>query len=353
MKNKILPLAVASFLFSSPAFAEPIDVKVGGYLKAYTNYTEQDDAGSDVNDFDILRRTEVHFDAKTKLDSGLMVGVHIEGIADPGADFTVDESLVYLSGEWGNINFGAKDGAAFLLQVAAPSADKDIDGVRQQIQPVNLTAFGLPVGETDYDQNISAKSDKITYITPLLSGFQAGVSYTPEVEDSRGGNGNSLDDDDTTASTDVIDAAVRYETKLSDVKIVTGAGFTNAKVETGPLDDRQAWNIGATLGFGGLSVGAAYMQDDEGSEDDDVTYTVVGVDYKLPSNDKISVGASYYNKDDQVGTEIETDRYIAGINYKYAPGIAFRSSVSHLTAEEDGGEEFEATSIVAGILVDF
>lgn len=253
----------------------------------------------------------------------------------------------------GKYQFRCERRRGFLLQVAAPSADKDIDGVRQQIQPVNLTAFGLPVGETDYDQNISAKSDKITYITPLLAGFQAGVSYTPEVEASRGGNGNALDGDDTAPTSDVVDLAARYETKLSNVKIVTGAGFTNAQAETGPADDRQAWNIGTTIGFKGVSLGAAYMQDDEGSEDDEVTYKVVGIDYKLPSYEKITLGASYYNKDDQVGTEIETERYTAGVNYKYAPGVAIRSSVSHLTSEADGGSEYEATSFVTGLLIDF
>lgn len=67
MKNKLLPLACAGFLFASPALAEPAEVKLGGYFKGYVNYTEQDTVGTGVKDFDILRRSEIHFDAKKNL----------------------------------------------------------------------------------------------------------------------------------------------------------------------------------------------------------------------------------------------------------------------------------------------
>ena len=48
--------------------------------------------------------------------------------------FEIEESYAYFSGAWGRVNFGSEDGAAFLLQVAAPSADANIDGLRQQVQ---------------------------------------------------------------------------------------------------------------------------------------------------------------------------------------------------------------------------
>jgi hypothetical protein len=354
--NVALCALLAVLPFASAQAAEeksPFEVELGGYIKMYGNYTSQDTApGTDVRNTDILRRTEVHFNAEHKLESGTKVGVHVETLADAGADFAIDESLIYFSGDWGNINFGAKDGAAFLLQVAAPSADKDIDGVRQQIQPVNITATGLAIGETDYDQNISAKSDKITYITPLYEGFQAGVSYTPEVDSSRGANGNSLSNDDTTANSQVFDGAVRFQKKFKDFKLTTGAGYTQAQRETGPGDNvRHAWNAALVLGYKGLDVGAAYQLDDEASSDgNDVTYTVFGIGYKTG---KMNYGASYYIKDDNVGTAIDTRRATFGVSYDYAPGMSLRSSFSHFTSEADTGVSRDANSFLMGMQINF
>ncbi len=354
MKFKIALLTLAIIVSTSPAFATtgPVELELGGFFKGYMAYSDQDNAptSAGVHNLDILRHTEVHFNGETKLDNGTKVGVHIEASADEGDSFAIDESLLYAEGDWGKINFGAKDGAAYLLQVAAPSADKDIDGVRQQIQPVNLTAFGTAIGETDYDQNISGKVDKITYFTPLFEGLQAGVSYTPDSDASRGGNGNALDGDDTAATSNIWDFAARYEHKFGDVKVITGAGYTHAEAETGPANDREAWNAALNLGFGNFNIGAAYQNDDEGSATDDVDYTAIGVSYKM---DKFLLGASYYNKNDNVGTQVDTDRYAAGVTYSYAPGIALRSSISHLSSDISGSGDFDATSVVVGTSIDF
>ncbi len=342
--------------FAMPAQAAEnengFDIELGGYMKIYGNYTDQDSApaGPGVDKTGILRSSEIHFIAEKKLENGLRIGVQVEGQVDAGDDFDTDETFLYASGDWGQVNFGGKDGATFLLQAAAPSADRDIDGVRQQIVPVNTTALGVPVGETDYDQNISGKNDKITYLTPLYSGLQAGVSYTPELDPSRGDNGNSIDGDDVSPTSDIWDVAVRYQSTIKDIKITTGAGYTHATAETGGAEDREAWNAGLVLGYEDFSVGVSYQVDDEGSEDDDVSYLAVGGNYKI---DKLTLGASYYNKKDNVGTEIDTDRFTGGFTYTLAPGIQIRSSLSQYKIDVAGGEEFDATSVVTGMVVDF
>ncbi len=99
-------------------------------------------AGNEVNDFDMIRNTEIHLTGETTLDNGLTVGAHFETAADGGDDFGVDESYIYMSGGWGRVNVGDEDGAGYLLQVAAPSADENIDGIRQFVNPVNYTILG-------------------------------------------------------------------------------------------------------------------------------------------------------------------------------------------------------------------
>src|ERR1017187_5654705 len=204
-----LGLAVAA-----PAKADGIKLDLAGHFKGYVTWVNESVTGATTNErhFDILRETEIHFTGETTLDNGLTVGVHhdalidsttLDGTAKSGADlFLTRESYAYFSGAWGRVNFGKEDGANYLLQVAVPSADTNYDGLRQSINPEGLGAFGfgglLATGATtgngagdgvrgfantgsklDYADDASGFNNKITYLTPVWTGFQAGASYTP------------------------------------------------------------------------------------------------------------------------------------------------------------------------------
>ena len=156
MKKVLLSTAaVAVAMVATPAAAQ-VELELGGYFKGYGAFVDQDElsTGTEVNDFDIIRNTEIHFGGETTLDNGLTIGAHLEADTDvenSNDSFEVDESYAYFSGGWGRVNFGAEDGAQYLLQVAAPSADSNIDGIRQFVNPVNygvLLAGGTQAGGT-------------------------------------------------------------------------------------------------------------------------------------------------------------------------------------------------------------
>jgi len=238
-----------------------VKLDLGGFTKMYGVWLDQDETGDDIdtaapNDesvevrsLDIARDTEIHFTGETTLDNGLTVGFHTEAHTDGsnaaggGDSFNVEESYAYFSGHWGRVNLGAEDGATYLLQVAAPSADTNVDGLRQFINPIshaNLTdrgsfaggatnadnvtladifggggtsisgrvgvdgiildngsvggdandirmgdngaaALGAFARRLDYDHANSGFENKFTYMTPVFNGFQGGFSYTPEL----------------------------------------------------------------------------------------------------------------------------------------------------------------------------
>lgn len=364
MNKLLLGSAVAVLALAAvPAFAQDdstLKLNVGGHFKGYVNYTDQDDeltGGTSVNDFDILRQTEVHFGGETTLDNGLTVGAQIEAVADAGDDFAVDESYVYMAGTWGRVNFGDEDGAAYLLQVAAPSGDDNIDGIRQFINPINYGAPGTALGALyglsgvysgglDYDNDIAGNDDKITYLTPVFSGFQAGFSWTPEAGDdvSEGNNGNSLDTPFTFDN--VWEAAARYEGSYNNVGMILGAGYTWADSDT------DEWNVGADLDMGPFGLGAVYTEfnvDDvlPGVDFESQTW-VAGVDY---TTGPFKIGASYLNN--EVDDVIETDRYTGGVVYTYGPGMSFRGSVSYADFDVDGGGDADAISALVGTQINF
>lgn len=374
MKKLLLSSAAVIGLASvaTPALAQ-VELDLGGYFKGYGAYVDQDEAaGQDVNSLDIIRDTEVHFGGETTLDNGLTVGAHIEAEADGDDAFGVDESYVYFSGGWGRANFGDEDGAAYLLQVEAPSADTNIDGLRQYVQPINydslpsVNSAAFAAGGLDYDQDVSGKSSKLTYLTPILNGFQGGLSYSPDTDAAGDLEGIGLDDQaDTLGAT--YEAGVRYEGQFNNVGMILGAGYSHTELEeeNDPIttddftDDRQAWNVGADFDIGPFGVGAAYMEDNFGETStagagtpntDDEETIVLGADY---TTGPFKLGASYMNKENTLGEDgLDTDRYSGGVTYTYGPGMTFRGSVGHVQ-HDSSTEDSDATYVTLGTQVNF
>lgn len=336
--NKLMlgAAAVALTLAVSPAFAADdsgVKLGLGGYFKGYMNYTNEDD----VNKVDMLRDTEVHFGGETTLDNGLTVGAHIEATADGGDAFGVDESYVYFAGSWGRVNAGKEDGATYLLQVAAPSADDNIDGIRQFINPTKFAT-------TDYAADTSKAGDKLTYLSPVFSGFQGGLSYTPNISASTslGLTGNATEDESAT------EAALRYEGMVGSVGLIAGAGYT---ATTQSADE---WNAGVDLDIGAFGLGAIYKEVDGDATSalaNDVETWAVGTDY---TTGPFKIGASYLNQDADTTAETVTDRYAAGVVYSYGPGMTFRGSVGYTEADNvAAGKSEDATTVTVGTQVNF
>lgn len=392
MKKLLLSSAVCALaVAAAPAFAQDdsaLKLNVGGYFKGYVTYHNQDEINTgvaateaDARTFDILRDTEVHFGGETTLDNGLTVGAQIEAAADDGDGFGVDESYVYMAGTWGRVNFGSEDGAAYLLQVAAPSADDNYDGIRQFVNPTDYDntglnglayedgdagALGLPAvlgvsfDGLDYDNDLTTSTDKITYLSPVFNGFQVGGSYTPDVDnfasvsDSLGGV--STDDVNNTWGS-AYEGAIRYEGQFNTVGFIIGGGYTHVDLEEevtpSNRDDLTEWNAGLDLDIGPFGLGAIYTENNGAVDNNgDQETWVVGADY---TTGPFKLGASYLNreKEESATTEVEADRYTGGVVYTYGPGMTFRGSVSYVDEDAPGTLDNDSTSVLLGTQINF
>jgi outer membrane protein OmpU len=362
----LLATVATSALMSAaaPAFAQDggkgIEMGMTGYFKGYMVYNTQDEAvgTTEERNVDIIRDTELHFVGSMTLDNGLTVGADIGAAADQGDSFDVTDSFVYFSGDWGRVNFGATDGAAYLLQVSAPSADANYDGMDQYYTPFNYAITGnatLPNLEFDYDQDATSPSDKLTYITPNFSGFQAAASYTPEIRTaSRGTNGVDDDESSTSEFGDAWDLSGRYSRAFDGFDMTLGAGYTHAAVEVDSAtnDDREQWNAGLDFNIGAFGVGAVYTHDNLGADNRDQEQWLLGVDYTMGN---YVLGASYLDQANEVTstTDIDTQRYTGGVTYKYGPGVDFRGVVSHINHDVDGGLDIDGTAVMLGTSITF
>lgn len=354
MKKLLLTsVAVSGLAFAAaPAHAE-INLELGGYFAGYGAFVDQDEttgSANEVNDFDILRDTQLFVGGETALDNGLTVGFQLELDVDGIDGSETYESYAYFSGDWGRVNFGAEDGAAYLLQVAAPSADSNVDGLRQFIQPFAQTGgidSVVTTGGLDYDHATSApKTDKLTYLSPIFSGFQLGASYTPDNGDANdlagvGQEGNTLNE--------TYEIGVRYEGMVQNVGVIVGAGYSHGENNNTATtaDDQKIWNVGLDLDIGPFGIGAAYVEDSTLVDNMDIETFVLGADY---TTGPFKIGVSYLNREDEGASEY--DRFTGGVVYEYGPGMTFRGSIQH-TEVDTTGTDADGTALILGTVVDF
>lgn len=351
-------------MLAAPAQAE-LKLGLGGHFSGYGVYVDQDN-DSGLNNFEFRKNTEIHFTGETTLDNGLTVGVHVEQEVEN--DNNNNESYAYFSGGWGRVNFGNEDGAAYLLQVAAPSADSNIDGLRATISGVrvpvsvstgpaldlaalqgaagfNGTLSNAGSGTTlDYqhadfgngptDSLQGNAVDRLTYLTPKFNGFQAGVSYAPEAKLN---TGIAAMGSDTTGFENLWELAARWDGNFEGVGLSFGAGYSHASDQATGGDDLETWNVGANAAWNQFSFGGSYLHSEEAN--DSKTW-VVGAAW---DNGPWHVGASYLNgKADNAGlsvgadagvtlaqtNDLETERFTIGGGYAFGPGMTFRGAIS-------------------------
>lgn len=361
MKKVLLTGAALVAVATSPAMAEGLKLDLAGHAKVYGVYNNNDEAAAtSLDELNIRKETEVHFTGETTLDSGLTVGAHVEVDADRGTgNFAVDESYIYMSGGWGRVNVGEEDGVAYLLQVAAPSADSNVDGLRQYISTYDSAGTGAATLRLDYDHSApgSSKYNKVSYMTPVFNGFQAGASYIPTMSNDANGVAGVSVDNSAADYKDGIELAVRYEGAYEGVGVAFGAGYGKYDVESStggagnPTDDAKTWNAGLDLDFAGFGLGVAYL--DQNTEinavDTDLNTLVVGADYQMGA---YKLGLSYYDTETEAaGTKTnEIDRWTAGASYSYGPGMSFRGSVSMI---DNQSTNIDSTQVLLGTQINF
>lgn len=314
---------------SAPAQAE-VKLGLGGYFSGYGVWS--DNHRSNLRELDLRRDSEVHISGETTLDSGLTVGFHSEQ-ALGNLEYAIEQQEVYLyfSNNLGRINFGKEDSAPYLLQVAAPAADSNIDGLRTYIQALspatNQTVFykysdddagrdavainfssllDLFDSRLDYDQDLLVGT-RLTYLSPKVGGFQAGLTFKPyddilgavdapdqsnHVAAVVGAGAATTTVTGDTQFKNVWEAALRWDGDFQGLGVSLGGGFGTSALEARPslaavvgdrgkfgvTDGFETWNLGASLVWEQFSFGASYLNksiDVEGVTDSNGgTYTV-------------------------------------------------------------------------------
>jgi predicted porin len=376
-------LMAAGALAVSPAAAEdPISLNVGGYYWAGVSISDQDVTGVDFHEVTVRQEGEVQFTGSTTLDNGLTVGVNIQLEAWASGD-QIDEHFLFLSGDWGRVNIGAENDAAYLMGYVAPAAGV---GVNSATVIPFATLGSAPTATT---LNANSDANKLTYFTPRFSGFQLGLSFTPNTEARTGSTQTAglATDNDAGEQSNVISLGANFVESFNGVDIaISGgyvkgdleaqtaasaqssanaalqaglvtAGFTAAQaavlvpsdaVAAGTEDDREQWAVGLNVGFSGFTVGGSYFEDNNAVTGTfDSTAWDIGATY---STGPWGIGVTYFHSEIELGTgagEDERDAIELGANYALGPGITIYGAITYI--EEDNNSAADSDGIAGTI----
>ncbi|MDP9195368.1 MAG: porin [Pseudomonadota bacterium] len=344
--KKVLLATTAIFgaaLFSQAALANNIQVTTGGHLEFTAGVFDADTTDSSDRDFQTEAQIFVRADAKA--DNGLEYGAHIEfeneedTVGAGGGDMiALHKGYLWLAGSWGKVEMGDERGPSHKLAVGAPTVQGygQIDWMKDDGASYIDYLFAGTVGVHAVD-NVNAT--KIAYYTPNFSGFQAGIAYTPELDEGQ----NVVTSETTTATNfyeDWIEVAANYTYDFGNWGLKIGGSVATADAKDGSgIEDFTAWGLGAQVSLGGFTVGGGYVDNDEfnvaDGADDDANGWNLGLTYETGP---LAVGVSWLSADEGANifgdTMEDYDAFGAGMTYAVAPGLVAQADLMFVNADD-------------------
>jgi len=363
---------VGAALVAGAASAETPKVTLGGYADFQAGYTSDDfDAGHRDLGFRNDNEITIHVDGKT--DGGLGYGA----VVDLEADITDDvdnqgtnaaRTFTYLEGTWGRFELGGNKDAAANLRVDASTLAVATGGINGAWAYFVNPEAAAPAGSTTVDPFITTSklagehgslftagdettynATKVTYYTPRWYGFQGGVSYTPDSED----RGQTVARTDTTGFGNIWDLSVNYENQFSNgIKLAASGAYETGDSEVAGVEDLDAWNIGALIGYQGFSAAASYGDwDDSGlAAGTDADYWTAGVAYE---GGPFGVSATYLDSSVDTGADNDFNNLVIGADYKLAPGLTPYAEVSFYEYDGATTTNNDGTTVILGTQLAF
>ena len=258
-----------SMLMGAPGTG--FDIVVSGF--AHGGFVIQDVdpifVGDDFASTDVkMGEAEIIFEATTLLDNGIEVGgaVQLEGFTNE--DDQIDETYMWAEGGFGRFVLGAENSADNLMHFSTPWFGLNgADGASYRYTAITAVRTGTGT-------DIAGDATKITYFTPRFSGFQFGVSYTPNNEDRDGdASGSGAFNTDSTGGhvENIVGVGANFRRSFGDVSLGASAGWESGsagryEIISGLADDINKdpvnWHIGGEVSMQGITVGGAYYRAD-------------------------------------------------------------------------------------------
>jgi len=381
---------VSAGLLAGPALAsDPLTVTVSGSVVTGFYFVDNDSVNvpasaavpatpgnvgvaavaASVRDFDdtkvALVARNIDIVASGTLDNGLVAGAALKiqlGDDEGGTaadDATFSEAYAFLEGGFGRVELGATDGAAFKMHYTSPWFVPGNGVDSPNIYNIQNVASSIS-SRTSTFSLLAEDDNKISYFTPRLAGFQLGASFTPDTANDPVANGFGVSASNSSTE-DVTEIALNYAGEFGSVSVGVDAFYVTGEAAAVGADDPEERGIGASLGFGGFTLGGAYTQVENvvagtqstvtaGSNGNETDSWTVGLAY---GSGPWTVGAAYFQSEAEsgAGADIGSNEFIqVGGGYSLGAGVDVGLDIQ-LIEDQAGAGAVAVDSTSAGVVL--
>jgi outer membrane protein OmpU len=384
----------ASLLAAAPAVAKPT-VNIGGALDFQVGWTSQDREGwsptpggvvgpSTERGYSFFQRTLITVNATDKTDSGMQWAFRLDLNADadggPGAsnglkDGTArdasDKVTLDLSDAWGQVSVGADYGVFRTLSFGSKDATKSagtggVDG--NWARWYNRKSFSGSRFESSTTVRDATTSSRITYVTPRVVGFQAGVTYAMDrTTIGRFREAEAFGTASTQANSveqNFWAGAVNYVNKFGDFDVGASFAATEANNSNELLQNTRSFHTGVVVGYGPWKVGGRYawkpdsIDNASTSTNNDYDQWDLGVGF---TTGPWSLALSFMRQEQgmtNTNGSASNDVYAFGTTYDMGGGLQLYGEVFHATTKNGASTAVaasnnEGTGLITGVRVKF
>ncbi|WP_254054654.1 porin [Roseovarius sp. EL26] len=398
MKKHLLSTSAIALgvVAAAPASAQDWDLDWGGYFSSHIAIVDVSGNGASGTDYDgigFLNTGEIIFSPSVTLDNGLTFGVNVQMEAQNGGGGSdgIDESYMTISGDsFGQLIIGSENSAGYKSMVGAPGVTS------MYINSPSISAF-IPLssvlpfsfrdaGVSSYTE-VGGNNDvpRLTYFTPSFNGFQAGVSYA---RNNRGNATQGFDANGAVNNTrigdveDIFDLGMSYNQTFGTVDVSLGARWgtgsvkggtstTAAFFDTDPTSatvgtvvpaatstttsgDITTWGIGAQLGFGAVTVGGSYAENNNNDAGNTSstgwsfggTYDAAG-----PWAFELLTYQGEYKSSGTGGADEEYEAYRLGASRDLGPGVDWDIYYVYASGEDKGSSANDVDGNIIGTAI--
>ena len=299
-------LLASTALVAMGVSAASADISISGSGKwSYSSVSKSTDA-TGVSGDSMSTSMGITVSSSFASDNGLSYGT-----SHTLTDGANDGQKLFVIGSFGEIRAGgASAGAAYDVD---PSVTDGESAVASGFHGAPSTAV--------------ASDNGISYFTPSVNGFSAGVSF----DDA----GTAADENN-----DVTEMGASYSQAVGDATVKLSYATTDVSSTTDSANDGSSrTSMGATVTMGDLSVtlAANAQEADDGSED--ASGTGIGLSYVL--SEGLTLKAHTVSSDDDADASVDRSETAASLTYVVAPGLT--ANVAY-TDSEDGTTTGTATT---------
>jgi len=328
---------------------------IGGYTTAGWTYADNGDVGGkNTGGLNAIWDSEIAFKVAGQMDNGvkLKAQVDMEG-GIPNETDNVDDAWLSLSGSFGELKLGETDGVQNSIARGQmgdwATSVYSIPFQRGNITPNPSGFANQGPGFSIYEGLDDGDDPKTSYITPVMNGFQAGISYMKDV--AKGADSIAAQTSSSTLAENWYAVAMKYTGKMGKSSI--GLGLAHGAATYPMLGDEKSYIMaGGNVSNGPWKVAIGMVTtDDPGS-----TSTYTSSDgQSWSAGIKYTAGAHQYSLaifdgkiagDPSAAGDDESNTYMLAHNYAVSAGVTW---INALVVTEWDGEGIGATQDQKGM----